>query len=84
MASADRFLPSAAGALDGTWQDVVRYDCAHEEVHVHFFARGSRKSTKKRVADLSDIKIGYEEAAKRLYDDWMENRRRYFHGRSKI
>lgn len=66
--------------LDGKWHDVVRYDCAHGEVHAHVYRKGQKLSTRKRICGLSDIEAGYEEAKTALFDGWIENGRRYRDG----
>ncbi len=66
--------------IDGRWRDVVRYDCAHGEVHVHYYRRGQKPPIKKRICGLSDIEDGYKQAETALFDAWEENRRRYFDG----
>jgi hypothetical protein len=64
----------------GQWYDVVRYDCAHDEVHVDRFRKGRRGSVKKSVCGLDQIEDGYEIANNAIFDGWEENRRRYFNG----
>jgi len=66
--------------VDGEWRDVVRYDCAHDEVHVDTYRKGRKKPTKKNVCGLDEIEDGYSQAEAAIFDRWEENRRRYFNG----
>jgi hypothetical protein len=66
--------------VDGKWCDVVRYDCAHDEVHVDTYRKGRKKPTKKKVCGLDEIEDGYNRAEAAIFDRWQENRRRYFNG----
>lgn len=66
--------------VDGEWCDVIRYDCAHDEVHVDIYRKGRKKPTKKKVCGLDEIEDGYNQAEAAIFDRWEENRRRYFHG----
>jgi hypothetical protein len=66
--------------VDGKWRNVVRYDCAHGEVHVHVYRKGRKEPTKKKVCGLDEIEDGYAEADAAIFGRWQENRRRYFDG----
>jgi hypothetical protein len=64
----------------GRWHDVVRYDCAHGDVHVHSYWKGRKQPTKKTICSLDEIEDGYKQAETVVVDRWEENRRRYFNG----
>jgi hypothetical protein len=64
----------------GRWRDVVRYDCAHGEVHEDRYVKGRKGATKKEICHLGEIEDGYKYADKAVFDRWEENRRRYFNG----
>jgi hypothetical protein len=65
--------------VDGEWRDVLRYDCAHGEIHLHRYRQG-RKPIKRAVCGLDQIEEGYSRADHAIFGQWQENRRRYFDG----
>lgn len=65
--------------VDGTWHDVIRFDCAHGTVHSHTFSAGGG-DTKQEIADLDDLDDSCDAVLGKLYDGWEERRRRYRHG----
>jgi hypothetical protein len=66
---------------DDGWSDVVRYDCAHGDVHVHSYRKGRNEPTgKRKICGLDEIEDGYKRAEAAIVDRWEENRRRYFNG----
>jgi hypothetical protein len=64
----------------GQWQDVVRYDCEHDTVHMHRFTKGGTGTSRKEICGLDQIEEGYEIVNNAIFDGWEENRRRYFYG----
>jgi hypothetical protein len=65
-------------SVDGKWHDVVRYDCSHGRVHLHLFKHGRVESMTEEICSLDRIEEGYARAEAVVFDEWAENRRRYF------
>jgi hypothetical protein len=61
---------------DGTWVDVVRYDCCHGSFHVHRFTwRGSE--SREQLGDRSNLDKKFRRATVDILKDWEQNWRRY-------
>jgi hypothetical protein len=67
--------------IDGTWSDVVRFDCAHGSVHAHYFNRDGTEWRPKRhlkqIRNFSDIRDGYDEAYEQILSKWDDYARRF-------
>lgn len=61
----------------GDWDDVVRTDCCHAEVHAHYF-RGNqevRRNVFNPITSQADVTAGLDRAETVIYDKWEENLR---------
>jgi len=69
---------------NGDWQEVVRADTCHDEVHVHQFDKTGREISKRsvrKVERVEDVDAGYDEAAVLVFERWEDNVRRWNSGR---
>lgn len=56
--------------IEGEWNDVLRIDCCHGEVHVHRFDSGGRETRKVLfpVYSQEDVEKGFDQATRLIYE----------------
>jgi hypothetical protein len=68
---------------DEEWMQVVRVDCAHDQVHIHRYVDPEKEVSKERFRSITcqeDVVAGYEYAETVIFEKWEMNRRRWEHG----
>lgn len=78
------FVFTLDGDLDGEWGPILRIDCCHDEVHIHRFDSSGGESVRKvlrKIESADDIRMGYDEGEREIFDHWEENVRRWGGGR---
>lgn len=64
----------------GAWEDVVRVDCSHCEVHIHL--PGTPKPlTIREIWVPEDVFNTYDDAYSRIFDNWEQYERQWSDGR---
>lgn len=66
------------------WQEIVRVDCCHGEVHVHLLYLADPASVYRVIRPIDtpeDLRAGADEAEQLVYDEWEEHLRRWESGR---
>lgn len=68
--------------VGGTWEEVLRVDTAHAEVHVHHFRRagGESREVLATITGPNDVTRGYDEAYAMVLAGWNDNVRRWRDG----